>query len=65
VKRKLIELLDVRGKLAIENEEKVIYISCKLLTEPQRRSLVQTSLLRCNHNRTQIEISTRLAVPTS
>ena len=64
VKRKLIELLDVRGKLAIENEEKVIYISCKLLTEPQRRSLVQTSLLRCNHNGAQIEISTRLAVPT-
>jgi len=42
-KRQILELFDVRGKLAIENNEKVIYISCNLLNEPQRRSLVQTS----------------------
>jgi len=29
-KRQLIEMLDVRGTLAIENEEKVIYVKCHL-----------------------------------
>jgi site-specific DNA recombinase len=40
-KRQLIDLFDVHGKLAIENEEKVIYITC-LLT-PQPVSLALTS----------------------
>ncbi|HUV92965.1 MAG TPA: hypothetical protein VMV80_07755, partial [Anaerolineales bacterium] len=43
-KRQILELFDVRGKLAIEKNEMVIYISCNLLNEPQRGSLVQTSL---------------------
>ena len=42
-KRRIIDLLDVRGKLAIENEEKVVHVICKL--EKQQRSLVQTSPL--------------------
>jgi hypothetical protein len=42
-KRRIIDLLDVRGKLAIENEKKVVYVSCKL--GEQQRSLVQTSPL--------------------
>ena len=42
-KRQLIDLFDVHGKLAIENEEKVIYITC-LLT-PQPVSLALTSHL--------------------
>jgi site-specific DNA recombinase len=40
-KRKYIELLDVRGKLAIENDEKVVYIRC--LLGKQRVSVVPTS----------------------
>ena len=42
-KRHILDMLDVRGTLAIEDDEKVIYISCKLLTEPQRRSPARTS----------------------
>jgi site-specific DNA recombinase len=41
-KRRIIDLFDVRGKLAIEDNQRIIYISCKI-TKPQR-SLVQTSL---------------------
>ncbi|HND50383.1 MAG TPA: hypothetical protein PLL95_17575, partial [Anaerolineales bacterium] len=32
-KRQIIELLDVRGKIAFENNEKVLYIKC-LITQP-------------------------------
>jgi len=42
-KRQLIELFDVRGKLAIENGEKVVYVTC--LLEPQPVSLALTSHL--------------------
>jgi hypothetical protein len=40
-KRRYMDLLDVRCKLALEDREKVAYIKCKL--GAQRRSLVQTS----------------------
>ncbi len=40
-KRQLLEMFDVRGKLAVENNEKVVYVSC--LLEPQPVSLVLTS----------------------
>ena len=42
-KRHILELLDVRGTLALENDEKVIYVSC--LISPQPVSLVLTSPL--------------------
>jgi len=42
-KRMYFDLLDVRVKLAVENNEKVAYIQCKL--GKQRLSLVQTSRL--------------------
>jgi hypothetical protein len=42
-KRRIIDLLDVRGTLAVENDEKVIYVKC--LISQQRLSLVQTSPL--------------------
>jgi hypothetical protein len=29
-KRQIIDMLDVRGKLSIENEEKVVYVKCIL-----------------------------------
>jgi hypothetical protein len=37
-KRQITDILDVRGKLAIENDEKVIYIKCILLREGQQQS---------------------------
>lgn len=40
-KRQLLELFDVRGKLAVENNEKVIYATC--LLQPQPVSLALTS----------------------
>ncbi len=39
--RRYFELLDVRGKIAIENGEKVVHASCKL--GRQRLSVVETS----------------------
>ena len=41
-KRQLLELLDVRGKLAVENTEKVVYVIC-LISPQQRLSLAPTS----------------------
>lgn len=40
-KRELIDILDVRGTLAIENDEKVVYIGCKV--GKPRVSVVRTS----------------------
>lgn len=42
-KRQLLEMFDVRGKLTVENYEKVVYVSC--LLEPQPVSLALTSHL--------------------
>jgi hypothetical protein len=42
-KRHIFDLLDVRGTLAIENEERILYITCKL--GEQQQSLMQTSHL--------------------
>jgi hypothetical protein len=59
-KRKYIELLDVRGKLAIENDEKVVYVRC--LLGKQRVSVVLTSPSSSNHNVNDIVITARLVV---
>jgi hypothetical protein len=40
-KRRYMDLLDLRCTLALEDQEKVAYLICKL--GAQRRSLVQTS----------------------
>jgi hypothetical protein len=40
-KQRIIELIDLRGKLAIENNEKVVYLTCKI--GKQKRSLHLTS----------------------
>ncbi len=45
-KQRYFTLLDVRGKLAVENNEKVAYIKCKI--GKQRVSLVATSHSQCN-----------------
>jgi hypothetical protein len=42
-KRQLIDMLDVRGTLAIENDEKVVYVKCHL--GQQQRSVARTSHL--------------------
>jgi len=55
-KRQLIDLLDVRGKLAIENDEKVVYIKCIL--GQQLLSVARTSPLSSTGNRQQIYILT-------
>jgi len=33
-KRQIIELLDVRGKIAFENNEKVVYLKCLITQQP-------------------------------
>ncbi len=60
-KRQLIDLFDVRGTLAIEDEEKVVHVTC-LLT-PQSRSLALTLLWRSNHKGTQYMVRARLLIP--
>ena len=40
-KRKYFDWLDARGKLAVENGEKVVYAKCRI--GERRLSLVQTS----------------------
>jgi hypothetical protein len=57
-KRRIIDLLDVRGKLAVENGEKVIYLRCVI--DQQRLSVVQTLPWLNNHNCLQFILSTRL-----
>lgn len=42
-KRQILDLLDVRGTLAIENEEKVIYLKCLLKPQQKRLSVALTS----------------------
>lgn len=44
-KRQLLEMFDVRGKLTVENNEKVIYVTCLLQPQPQPLSLALTSHL--------------------
>lgn len=38
-RRKIIELLDVQVTLAVENEEKIAYVQCKLLEDTKRLAL--------------------------
>ena len=60
-KRRILDMLDVRGTLAIENDERVLYVSC--LIAPQQVSLALTSHWRCTGNRQQLYVLTaRLVV---
>lgn len=40
-KRRILDLLDVHGTLAVENEERILYLTCAI--DPQPLSLVLTS----------------------
>ncbi len=51
-KRHYLDLLDVRGILALENGEKVVYITCKL--GKQRLVQMPTSPSQSNDNGQQI-----------
>jgi hypothetical protein len=59
-KRQVIDLLDVRGTLAIENDEKVVYVTCQL--EQQRVSVAPTLHLQSTVNRTPVLVTARLVV---
>jgi len=59
-KQQVIDMLDVRGKLAIENGEKVVYV--KWFLEQQLLSVALTSPLSNNHNRPLITITARLVL---
>ena len=38
-KRQIVELLDIRGKIALENEQKVLYLKCLIDPKEQQRRL--------------------------
>jgi len=60
-KRRILELLDVRGTLAVEDDQKVVYVSC--LISPQPVSLVLTLPWQYSlFDKQPIEISTRLFI---
>lgn len=62
-RRQIIEPLDVRGKIAYENGEKVIYLKCLIPPEQQPLYPVPTSHWRCNLKRTAYMVSVRLVIP--
>ena len=57
--RKILDLLNVRGKLAIENDKKVIYITCLLNPEPQPVSLFKISHSSNLHWHNPIELTAK------
>lgn len=64
VKRQIIQLLDIRGKIAYENGERVLYLKCLIEPrDPQAVSRVPISLWRCNPKGTQYLVSARLVLP--
>src|SRR5712692_4379616 len=62
-KRRYFELLDVRGKLAFENGEKVVYVTC--LIGKQRLVQMPTSHSRSNRNGLPFIITQRLVIAPS
>lgn len=61
-KRQIIELLDIRGKIAFENNEKVMYLKCLLDTQQQQRLQIQISPLSNSHEVNTIELTARLVL---
>jgi site-specific DNA recombinase len=56
-KRRILDLLDVHGTLAVENDERVLYLTCAIY--PQPVSLVLTSPSQCRQPQYSIELTTR------
>ena len=66
VKRQIIQLFDIRGKIAFENGERVLYLKCLIEPrEPQAVSRVLTSHWRCNLKGTHYLVTARLVLPKS
>ncbi len=61
-KRQLLDVLDVRGTLDVEDNERVVYVKC-LLSLQQQLSLALTSPWRCCHKGTQYIVTARLVLP--
>jgi hypothetical protein len=60
-KRQIIELLDIRGKVAFENEKKVLYLKCLINPKEQLPRLpMQISPWLNNHNGIQVKMKSRL-----
>lgn len=59
-KRKYVDWLNVRGKLAVENDKKVVYAKCRI--GEQRLSVVATSPSSSNHNVTPIFVTAQLVI---
>ena len=59
-KRQIIELLDIRGKIAFENGQKVLYLKCLIdPKEQQRRLPIQISHSSSSHTAYIIELTKR------
>ncbi|MCC7119898.1 MAG: hypothetical protein IT310_15340 [Anaerolineales bacterium] len=62
-KRQIIELLDIRGKIAFENDEKVLYLKCLFQpNEGQLRLPIVTLPLSNSHEVNPIELTARLVM---
>lgn len=61
--RRYFELLNVHGKLVVENEEKVVYVSCRF--KQPRLSAVQILPWSSKHNGTEITLTARLVIETA
>lgn len=59
-KLRIFDLLNVRGKLAVENEEKVVYIKCQVAQ--QQLSVVAILRLQCTYQGTPITITEKLVL---
>lgn len=59
-KRQIIDLLDIRGQIAFENGEKVVYLRC-LITFPEQQPVLPlpTSLSSSLHWQNSIELTAR------
>ncbi|NOH04977.1 MAG: hypothetical protein HND47_24885 [Chloroflexi bacterium] len=66
-KRQIIELLDIRGKVAFENGQKVLYLKCLIdpinSEEHLQRLPMQISPSLCCHNGTPYMVTARLVLP--
>ena len=62
-KRQIIELLDVRGKIAFENGQKVIYLRCLIDTQEQQQRLpIQILPLSSSQKGNSVELTTRVVL---
>lgn len=62
-KRQIIELLDIRGKIAFENGQKVVNLKCLIDPQEQQRRLpIQILRSQCNRTAHPVELTARVAL---